>query len=106
MRKSNVSITTIDNQTANFNLKYLKSIYTNGIVVRTSYFEWLKTGQFDDKNFELTPESLRHLVDVITNSKIKSKISTISSIAFLKSFPTSTEYMNYLKEIDDLPILD
>lgn len=106
MKRLNVSVTTIDNQSANFNLKYLKSIYTNEIVVRVSYLEWLKTGRFDDKNYVLTPESLRDLVDLIANTKIKSKISTISSIAFLKSFSTSTEYMNYLKEINSLPILD
>ncbi|MBU1093025.1 MAG: hypothetical protein KKH01_01035 [Firmicutes bacterium] len=106
MKKSIVSIETIDKQTVNFKLRRLKSIYINKIVIRISYWSWIKTGQFENKNYELTPESLRYLIDKINGSKKKFKLSTLSSEAFLKSFPTSKEYMKYLKEIDNLPILD
>ena len=104
MKKSIVSVETIDMQVVKFKLRHLKSIYTNEIVIRVSYCAWLKDGQYDDKNYELTPESLRYLIDKINNSKKKFKLSTLSSEEFLKSFPTCKEYMKYLKEIDSLPI--
>ena len=104
MRKSIASVETIDKQAVKFTLRHLKSIYTNEIVIRISFCSWLNDGHFDDKNYELTPESLRYLVDKINDSKKKLKLSTLSSEAFLKSFPTSKEYMKYLKENDSLPI--
>lgn len=104
MKKSIVTVETTNKQKVKFKLRHLKSIYANEIVIRVSYCSWLKDGQFDDKNYELTPESLRYLVDKMNDSKKKSKLSTLSSEAFLKTFPTSEAYEKYLNEIENLPI--
>lgn len=106
MKKSSISVTTVDNLIVNFKLRHLKSIYANNIVIRMSYCEWLKSGKFDDRNYDLTPESLKYLLYRINDSKKDLKLSTLSSESFLKSFPTSEKYIKYIKEIDSLPITD
>lgn len=58
------------------------------------------------KEIELSPESLRFLVDVIENSNLSNKFFLGSSKILLEHFPILEKLQTYQKKIDELPVHD
>lgn len=95
---------TFDGNDLEFNIKYIDNIHLNFVTVKTSYKNWLDTGELKNKEYELTPESLSSLIDLIENNRKICNVSVESSKAFLRKFPTLKSMTDYLEKIKKLPV--
>lgn len=106
MKIKSITLETLDDGLITFKLKKLKSLYLNEIEVWSNYKHWIKTGEKKPVLYILTPESLGKLVSVIKTTKLKNKIITNSSVAFLESYPTLDIYLKEIERINSLPIYE
>ena len=103
--KSTIELLTFDGKKINVKIKHITSLNLNGITVKATYKKWLITGEFKDKDYLLSPESLLILVEQIDNSKHKNQLNTKSSKIFLEYHPTLDSLKKSLEERDKLPKL-
>lgn len=105
MEKIRVKLVTFDNETIQVKIKNIGELNLNGITVKLTYLDWLKDGVFGEKEYLLSPESLRVLVDLIDSGIYKTRLSTTSSKEFLKHHPTLDSLKKNLADREKLPKL-
>lgn len=105
MKRNRVDLVTFDNETIQVKVKNISKLNLNGITVKFRYLDWLKDGVFGEKEYLLSPESLKILVDLIDSSNYKTKLNTTSSKEFLKLHPTLDSLKKSLAESEKLPKL-
>lgn len=106
MNKIKFNLVTIDGEEVEINTKNIIKLYTNEVVVKTTYLKWLKTGKFSDTSYELTPENLNRLVQILEGYNMGPWVNISSSKVFLESFPTTDSYNKKMDKINNLPKLD
>ncbi len=105
MKNTKVSVITMDQKEISFQLKHLKMMDANFITVEMSSKDWLETGRLKPVEYEITPESLKELIEIIETLKFKNKLLSLgSSKAFLKCYPTKEILVKKLEENKKLPI--
>jgi hypothetical protein len=102
-RKTVFTATTLDKKNTEFHIKDIRSIRTNYVIIKLTYRNWIKTGNFKELEYELTPESLSELINLLEKHKDKVKLSLQSSKVFLEKFPTTRALNEYLESVKNLP---
>ncbi len=97
---------TLDGKKVEFNIKKIKSVYMNHIVLKFSYKNWLDTGKIVLEEYDLTPESLKKLIEILEDEGFKNKFNLISSKEYLKLFPSSEAIIEYEEQISKLPKIE
>lgn len=96
----------MDEKVVEFKLKHILDIADNLVKVKFNYQEWLDNGKFKNHEYELIPESLAVLVDLLEQSKYKTKFSLGSSKFIIKNYPTKEAFEEYLRKDDKIPVDD
>jgi hypothetical protein len=73
------------------------------VIIKRTYRNWLKTGNFKEFEYGLTPESLSNLVNLLEKYKDYIRLSLQSSKVFLEKFPTTEALNEYLEAMKNLP---
>lgn len=89
MIEKDITIVTTKGVTKSFRLKDIESIYLNVVTLKFRYKKWLKDGVFEIEEFEVSPEDLKGLIELIKSEHKNLGLSIDSSNEFLKVFPTS-----------------
>lgn len=105
MKKNIVDLVTFNNETIQVNVKHIRNLNLNGMTVKFSYLNWIKDGVFGDREYLLSPESLKILVELIDSGIYKTQLNTTSSKEFLKHYPTLDSVKKSLAEREKLPKL-
>ena len=95
---------TFEGAEVEFNIKSIKRIHLNYVTIKWSYINWLKTGKIEEKEYELTPESLRSLIALIESNRNSCSASVNSAKHFLTLFPTLESLKKSIEENEKLPI--
>lgn len=103
MKKLIVSVETIDQGKVKFNVHQIDRIYTNEVTLKFRYLDWLKDGKFEIKKYQLTPESLKELIDIVIKYNLEKKLSIGSSLQFIKAFPTTESLLKRKEMLEKLP---
>lgn len=105
MEKNIIELVTFENERIRFNLKHISELKLNEITVKLTDQNMINDCVNLEKEYLLSPESLKELVDLIDSGKYKTKLSTTSSKEFLKHHPTLESLKKSLAEREKLPKL-